>query len=206
MDTAVSIVRAYLQANGYFTMTEVPVIETTGDVVRSATDLDVLAVRFPGEHRTVANHGHDWARDEVIPGTLDPAIGDHPDFTDFIIGEVKEGRAELNAAATEPHVLRVALCRFGAFPHDKLDRMVADLRHAGETREGKSRVRLFAFGSYVDDRHAPHGRYTVITHRQILDYFARLFKGMEHLVPHMQTKDPFVGVLMVMLKSGRFRM
>jgi len=206
MDTAVLIVRAYLQANGYFTMTEVPVIEAAGDHIRSATDLDVLAVRFPGERRTVADHKGDWDRDEIIPGTLDPAIGDHPDFTDFIIGEVKEGRAELNAAATEPHVLRVALSRFGAFPPDKLDRMVADLRRSGETREGHSRVRLFAFGSYVDDRHPPKGRYTVMTHRQILDYFARLFRGMEHLVPHMQTKDPFVGVLMVMLKSGRFRL
>ncbi|MEZ6317235.1 MAG: hypothetical protein R3B49_00575 [Phycisphaerales bacterium] len=76
MDTAVSIVRAYLQANGYFTMTEVPVIEATGTVVRSATDLDVLAVRFPGERRTVANHGGQWDRDEVIPGTSTSALGE----------------------------------------------------------------------------------------------------------------------------------
>ena len=206
MDTAVTIVRAYLQSNGYFTMTEVPVLEATTDRgVRTATDLDVLAVRFPGERRLLAHADEDDGNHDRVTGAIDPVLDDHPEYTDFIIGEVKEGRAELNAAAVDPHVLRYALSRFGAFPPDRIPDMVEELRHRGETREGDKRVRLFAFGSYIDEKRRGRVECTMITHRQILDYFARFFKDLREEIPHMQTKDPFVGILMVMLKSGRFR-
>lgn len=47
MDVAVGLVRAYLQVNGYFTVTEFPVVESVGTGgYRSATDIDVLACRF----------------------------------------------------------------------------------------------------------------------------------------------------------------
>ena len=48
MDNAVALVQAYLRLNGYFTVTEYPVIATRRDgTYRTATDLDVLAFRFP---------------------------------------------------------------------------------------------------------------------------------------------------------------
>ena len=47
MDNAVALVRAYLHLNGYFTVTEFPVMEALrGGGFRTATDLDVLAFRF----------------------------------------------------------------------------------------------------------------------------------------------------------------
>lgn len=46
VDTAVALVQTYLQLNGYFTVTEFPVIESSGPGGRSVTDLDTLAVRF----------------------------------------------------------------------------------------------------------------------------------------------------------------
>lgn len=53
MDTAVALVQAYLHVNGYFTVTEYPVLEVFGRAqVGSVTDLDILAYRF-------ANAGHD---------------------------------------------------------------------------------------------------------------------------------------------------
>ena len=49
MDNAVALVRAYLHVNGYFTVTEYPVLEAARHGgYRTVTDLDVLAVRFPG--------------------------------------------------------------------------------------------------------------------------------------------------------------
>ena len=57
MDNAVALVRTYLQLNGYFTITECPVMETaSGEHFRSVTDIDVLALRFPGAGEVVLRH------------------------------------------------------------------------------------------------------------------------------------------------------
>ena len=60
MDTAVALVQAYLNLNGYFTVVEYPVLETSRrGPARSVTDLDVLAVRFTGAgHEVIRGHGH----------------------------------------------------------------------------------------------------------------------------------------------------
>jgi hypothetical protein len=48
VDHAVALVESYLRLNGYFTVTEYPVIEACKfGGYRTATDLDVLAFRFP---------------------------------------------------------------------------------------------------------------------------------------------------------------
>ena len=48
MDHAVALVETYLRVNGYFTVTEYPLVEVCryGNY-RTATDLDLLAFRFP---------------------------------------------------------------------------------------------------------------------------------------------------------------
>ena len=49
MDNAVALVRAYLQLNGYFTITEYPVVRKTGDGnFRTLTEVDVAAFHLPG--------------------------------------------------------------------------------------------------------------------------------------------------------------
>ena len=63
MDNSVALVQAYLRINGYFTVTEYPVIALRGDgTYRTATDLDVLAFRFPHAGRLVT--GKRPGRDE----------------------------------------------------------------------------------------------------------------------------------------------
>ena len=48
MDHAVSLVQTYLQLNGYFTSAEYPIMASAGrQGVRSITDIDILAFRFP---------------------------------------------------------------------------------------------------------------------------------------------------------------
>ena len=52
MDTAVGLVQSYLYMNGYFTVTEYPVLElmASGEY-RTVTDVDILALRIPGAGR-----------------------------------------------------------------------------------------------------------------------------------------------------------
>ena len=198
MDPAVAMVRAYLQANGYFTATEVPVLEALkGGHIRTATDLDVLAVRFPGSRGIMPRRG----RKDMELHTEDPELEHEPDRIEFIIGEVKEGKAVLNAAATQMRVLRAALKRFGAFDESEIRRMVDELIATGETHTEKpeSRVRLMAFGSAPPDH---PGRYEVITLDQILAYFRRVMIEYKELLPQFQTKDPFLGTLVVLAKAG----
>lgn len=68
MDPAVALVQAYLRVNGYFTVAEYPVLEATrSGGFQMATDLDLLAFRFPGAGRAIASAGDevdlrdDWA-------------------------------------------------------------------------------------------------------------------------------------------------
>ena len=64
MDAAIQVVRAYLQANGYFTVTEYPIIEALeGGGYRAVTDIDILAVRLPGAGSIVWTQGESAAEE-----------------------------------------------------------------------------------------------------------------------------------------------
>ncbi len=83
MDAAVSLVETYLRINGYFTVTEFPVVELPeGADYRIATDLDILALRFPTARRMVPGDDDEesWA------AGLDPALGIGGDEVDMIVG------------------------------------------------------------------------------------------------------------------------
>lgn len=114
MDNAVALVRAYLQLNGYFTITEYPVVrrlENGG--FRTLTEIDVAAFHLPeGEA-------------DFEP---DPALNVPRDKADLIIGEVKERRAVINEAATDSDVVAKILRRFGFG-----DSTAADARSSART-------------------------------------------------------------------------
>jgi hypothetical protein len=110
MDGAVGIVQAWLRLRGYFTVTEYPIVDAWRfGGPRTLTDLDVLAFRFPGA----------GAPDLPLHPVLDAA-----GRPDMLIGEVKEGRAELNHAARDPAVLAAALARFGCCGPDHVEPLV----------------------------------------------------------------------------------
>ena len=148
MDTSVALVETYLRVNGYFTVTEYPVIEAAGHGgYRTVTDLDVLAVRFPGAGRVVPKEsGSAKSSWSVLPP--DPMLGAIADRTDMMIGEVKEGRAELNRAARDPLVLQTVLTRFGCCSPKHAPELVKEILRKGHvlTHAGHG-VRLVAFGS-----------------------------------------------------------
>lgn len=78
----------------------------------TATDLDILAIRLPWAAQTVLRHRQrpDEERCEVLLAD-DPALDAARSTPDVLIGEVKEGAAELNRRLKTPEVLCAALRR-----------------------------------------------------------------------------------------------
>lgn len=195
MDNAVALVQAYLRLNGYLTVSEHPVIARHGTGFRIMTDLDILAVRFPstGEH---AGDRQDPHEGPVAPDPMLHIGGERPDM---LIGEVKEGRAVLNAAATNPHVVRAALRRFGCCGSRDLEQAVRRLLECGTADLPIGhRVRLVAFGTAL-----PYGgrpRHLVITLGRCLAYLTAYVRHNWDAVRHTESKDPALGMLMLFEK------
>lgn len=168
MDTSVALVSAYLQVNGYFCITEYPLLETSrrGEVT-TVSDLDVLAFRFPGAGREVR-----LRRRGKIVGDIrfepDPALNSPADLPDMIVGEVKRGRARFNSAARRPEVLAAALMRFGCCEPKHARALAQKLVHSGEEiNERGHAVRMIAFGGIEPEQPPP--RWHVVSLETIVD-------------------------------------
>lgn len=147
MDTAVALVESYLRINGYFTVTEYPVLEVSRrDDAHMISDLDILAFRFPGAGHDLRVRRHGALRGD-LHSRLDPALGAPSDHADMIVGEVKRGQARFNPATRSAEVLAAGLLRFGCCPIDDalpLARRV--LAHGVAESVHGHRVRMVAFG------------------------------------------------------------
>lgn len=191
---SVALVQAYLRVNGYFTVSEYPILEARSGRYRVATDLDLLAFRFPGAGRRVQGRSPDEDRFEP-----DPALGCPPDRADMLIGEVKEGRAELNRAARNPVVLRTALARFGCCPSGHAD-VVERLLHDGVAlTPAGHRVRFIAFGGT-----APHlpGVDVTLSLAHVAGFIRAYLREHWGVLRHAQFKDPALAIISVLEKSG----
>ena len=202
MDNAVALVQAYLRVNGYFTVAEYPVVEAMREGgYRIATDLDILAFRFPGSGRLVPEAGRRQVRDTILATPPDAALAVDRDDADMLIGEVKEGRAELNEAAADPAVLRAALTRFGCCPPDHVSHLVETLlRHGKVTTPGGHRIRTIAFGSI-----APGGthRHTVILLGHVVEFLRTYLRENWDILHTAEFKDPAFGFLITLEKASR---
>ena len=149
MDTAVGIVRSYLELCGYFVLSELPVRQRVGPDYRDITDVDIVAVRFP--------HPPAGA-DDGSPRPLDLLLGRDPDLqtfaegVDVIIGEVKEGRAEINPALRQQETIEFALRRLGCCPPAEVSKQAAAIVNRGSQEMGmdgrRCRVRLVLFAGH----------------------------------------------------------
>jgi len=201
MDHAVALVQAYLRINGYFTVSEYPVIlpDPAGGY-RTATDLDMLAFRFPGVGQVSPQDALQDAKGAEIP---DPALGVRGDHPDMLIGEVKEGRAELNGAATDAAVLRAVLTRFGCCPPDEVGDAVEHLqRHGRAPLPDGHEVRLVAFGSTLDTGHSG-GRYFRLALGHILEFLEGYVSRHWESLRVAESKDPALGFLLLREKAKR---
>jgi hypothetical protein len=185
MDNAVALVRAYLQLNGYFTITEYPVVQKVRErEFRTLTEVDVAALHLPG------------GEPDFEP---DPALRVPDDVADMIIGEVKEGRAEINESVTDADVIAKILRRFGRCNAEDARSHARVLLEKGSvvTRLG-DRVRLVAFGTSID-RHVPYQRVLL---SEVVAYIDRYMSENWDVVRAAGSRDPIFGVMVLLAKAG----
>jgi hypothetical protein len=208
MDNAVALVRAYLNVNGYFTVAEYPVLEALRHGgYQTATDIDILAFRFPKAGLTVSEGkrrgGSEKPQDFLMPDTaaLD-APGDQPDM---IIGEVKEGRARMNPAMRDRGVLVATLRRFGCCPPERIEQVVVDLLREGEAESHCGhRIRMMAFGSLLDES-APgaKSRFQTISMGHVVRFLQDYLNRHWDVLSRTQFKDEAFGFLVTLEKALR---
>ena len=184
MDNAVALVRAYLQLNGYFTITEYPVVRRLGDGrFRTLTEIDVAALHLPG------------GEPDFEP---DPALRVPLDMPDMIIGEVKEGRAVINESATDPDIVVKVLRRFGFCTEPEARTVARTLLAEGRARTSSGHlVRLVAFGTSID---IPVPYLTVML-SDVVAYVDRYIKENWEVVLASGSKDPIFGVMLLLAKA-----
>lgn len=191
MDGAVALVQAYLRVNGYFTVTEFPLVECReGAGYRTATDLDLLACRFPSAGQVVL--GPHASEDSPFIGT-DPALTVPDGVVDMIVGEVKESVAGFNAAGMRVDVLAAALARFGCCSGDAPS-VASQLLSDGIARTGGGHsVRMVAFGATV----STHGAYHQVALGSVVRYLERYVRRNWSVLKHTQSKDDALTFLMI---------
>lgn len=202
MDTAVALVRAYLNVNGYFTVVEYPVLEVSrAGPARSVTDLDVLAVRFSGAgHEVIRARGHGPMGGPHFQ--VDPALACPADRPDMIVGEVKEGAARFNPATRDPDVLQVALARFGCCHAEHASELArALLAHGHVDTPSGHRLRMVAFGSVADEDRGRNRWHTVPMH-QVVGFLRQYLHAHWDVLRHAQVKDHTLAVLALLEKWG----
>ena len=199
-DAATQLVRAYLHVNGYFTATEYPLVEAgRGQAPRSVTDIDLLAIRFG--HRVADTDAIAGGQNNIVGPvveTCDPALGSADEATDMILGEIKQGRAHVNAGARNFNALAATLHRFGCCPADTAPKMARDLVQRGSvTNPTGHRIRMVLFASRGD--HAPHGWHLV--------HLGHVFRFLDHylrsdgaVLSAAQLLDPALGWLALLKK------
>jgi hypothetical protein len=197
MDTAVALVKTYLQANGFFTVTEYPILESVGLTTRNVTDIDVLAIRFPGAGGLASEAPTGGLR---IPP--DPQLDVSDEQIEVIIGEVKEGAAELNKAAREPAVIAAALRRFGALRPEVVNQIVAELLEDGEAfHPAGIRVRQMVFATKPPTRR--NHAYLWVNIGGIATWMQEQVAENWEAIKTVQSKDPALSFLLLFEKARR---
>jgi hypothetical protein len=184
MDIAVGLVRAYLQLNGYFTVSEYPVVRKVGEGrYRTLTDVDVAGYHLPGGQADFAP---------------DPVLQIPADRPDILIGEVKEGLAQINESVNDPEVVAKILKRFAGCSASEGVSAARTLLATGEVdiRSGH-RVRLVAFGTVKD---VP-GAYLKILHSEVVAYLDRYIAENWEVVRQSGSKDPVFGFMVLLAKA-----
>jgi hypothetical protein len=150
MDTAVGLVKAYLELCGYFVLAELPVRASDEHSYHDVTDVDIIAVRFP--HTPIAVP-HRVTRPLDVFLDADPTLQTFDKGVDIILGEVKEGRARLNPALRRAETIAFALRRLGCCPETQIAAEAQAIARTGQhemymTGLMYCRIRLVAFAGY----------------------------------------------------------
>ena len=117
----------------------------------------------------------------------------------MLIGEVKEGRAEMNEAATDPAVLQAALAHFGCCPSMNTRQLAETLLRRGQTvLPSGHQLRMVAFGFSREDAHRV---YTRIPMGHVVTFLQDYLRQHWQVLRHAQFKDPAFGFLSTLEKA-----
>jgi hypothetical protein len=199
MDPAVGLVRAYLEFSGYFVLTEVPVRTKRGGHYQDLTDIDIVAVRFA--HRPVIDSG-----DEPMSALLgnDRRLETPEAGMGIIIGEVKQGRAELNRGLRRQETVSFALRRTGCCPEEHIAEHARRIVRRGSVRMtlpggDTCQVRIVAFAGYGAEHDQ---RILTIPLAHCLHSVCSRLTNRDSGLRDAQFRDPTVGLLALMRKLG----
>lgn len=199
MDIAVNLAETYLRLNGYLTLSEFEVQERLVDgTFRSLTDIDIMAIRFPGD--VYAGDPHEGPDTRLLL-LADPELRLEPEQIDVIIGEVKQAEAEFNPGIRNHKVLHQMLRRVQWLFDGDLTGIVDDLASndfcvVPARGGGEIRVRLVAFGR------APQCDLNTMTHSHMVSTLLGFFSGTDMAFRPVQFRDPAPAMLSLLLKSG----
>jgi hypothetical protein len=197
MDIAVNLIENYLRLTGYLTLSEFEVQRRGEDGrYQTVTDVDVMGIRMPGE--IYLGDPHEDCHLLLID---DPVLELEDDAIDIIIGEVKQGPAELNPGIKDHIVLHSMLRRVGWAYQEPLEAVVEGLQrnlvHYSPGRgDGRVRTRLVAFGrSRTNDLNT-------LSLSHVVGTMLRFFEEHEEAFRPIQFKEPAPAFLRLLLKAG----
>ncbi len=199
MDIAVNLVESYLRLTGYMTLSEFEVQRRDKKGrFKTVTDIDIMGIRFPGDIYLGDPHREVDCDLLVID---DPVLGLEPDTIDVIVGEVKQGRAELNPGIKDHAVLHSMLRRVEWVYADKLSAVIEGLQrdqvhHAAGRGGGSVRTRLVAFGR------SKNSNVNTIALGHIVTTMLEFFEEHEEAFRPVQFREPAPAFLRLLLKAG----
>lgn len=204
MDTAVGLVKAYLELCGYFVLTELPVRARDKRGYHDVTDIDVIAVRFP--HQPHPTSGPMVQPLHFLLGT-DPQLGTFAEGLDVIIGEVKEAEARINPHLRRRETVAFALRRIGCCPEEIVEEEALCVIRDGQrqhTMAGglKCRIRLVAFAGRGSSNRKS-ARFVALDH--CARFIQDTLRESQEAVAGAQFKDPVMGVFALQAKLAHFR-
>lgn len=199
MDIAVNLVENYLRLNGYLTLSEFEVQRRVSKGhYKTVTDVDIMAVRFPGD--LFIGDPHIESEAELLL-VHDPVLQLEEDTVDVVIGEVKQGQAELNVNIKDHSVLHTMLHRIEWLYGLPLDDVITGLQrnaiHTGPScGRGDIRTRLVAFGRSDTLDHK------IISLSHIVRTMIEFMETHEDALKPIQFKEPAPAMLRLLMKAG----
>lgn len=199
MDVAVNLVESYLRLNGYLTLSEFEVQKRNmKGIYETLTDVDMVALRFPGDIYAADAHTDEDSRVLLIQ---DDELRLEADTIDLIIGEVKQGEAVLNDSLTHHDVLHSVLQRVAWIYAEGLDGVIARLQEHGVAHSkarsgGQVRTRLVAFGR------APQSNINTISLSHIIETMISFMNEFDSVLRPAQFKAPTMALLRLLAKTG----
>ncbi len=199
MDIAVNLVENYLRLTGYLTLSEFEVQRRDKKGrFKTVTDIDIMALRFPGD--IYIGDPHKQADCEMLV-LDDPELRLEDDTIDVIVGEVKQGLAELNPGIKDHGVLHSMLRRVEWIYAVPIEEVIQGLQRDGlfiapAKGGGQVRTRLVAFGR------SKYSNMNTVALSHIITTMLNFFEDHEDAFRPIQFREPAPAFLSLLLKSG----